>query len=315
MSAALPRPDPAQPGASQPDQQIVVGGRQLLARIKALPSVVSASVASDIPLDGGGNAIFYSAEGQSIADAQTRPRAYIHRVSPDFFATLQAKFTAGRTFTEQEMGGRAGVAIVTENLARRFWPGQDPIGKRFKGGAANSDSPWWTIVGVVGDMKYRGVPNNPTADPDVFLPFSERQRNIAILVRTSLDPKDLSGAVRAAIREVDPAIPVYNIATMSERVSRSIARSRFAGWAMTLFAALALALASIGLYGVMAYNVSRRTRELGVRIAVGASPHRVVGIVLGRGIGLAGVGLAIGMLGALGLARLLGTMLYGVRSR
>lgn len=313
LIAALPRGGaPIAQSSSQADALTVVSGRQLLQRLRALPSVTSASVASDVPLGADSSAIFYSPEGQAITDAQTRPRAYIHRVSPEFFATLGAPLPAGRTFTETEMDGRASVVIVTDNLVKRFWPGQDPIGKRIKSGGSDSKAPWWNIIGVVHEMKYRGLPANPTADPDIFLPFSDRQRNVAILIRSLLDPSKLTGAVRAAVREVDPSIPVYEIATMDDRVRRGIERSRFASWMMAVFAALALTLSAIGLYGLLAYTVRRRTRELGIRMAIGASPGEVAGMVVRRGMILVALGIGIGIACALGLTRVLETLLFGI---
>jgi putative ABC transport system permease protein len=315
LTAALPRATAAQPqpaAAATPDTGAVVTGRQLLERLRALPAVVSASVASDIPLSGGASAIFYSAEGQSITDAQTRPRAYVHRITPEFFATVGAQMLSGRSFSETEMEGRANVVVVTDNLTKRFWQGQDPIGKRIKAGDSASKNPWWTIIGVVREMKYRGLPENPTADPDVFLPFSDRQREVAILIRSSRDPSGLAAATRAAAREVDPSITIYEIATMSELVGRAIERARFAGWMMTIFAVLALTLASVGLYGVMAYTVRRQTREIGVRIALGASAGDVVGMVIRKGMALVSVGMGVGLAAALALTRLLHTLLYEV---
>jgi predicted permease len=315
LTAALPRasaPPPQPAAAATSDTGAVGAGRQLLERLRALPAVVSASVASDIPLGPGGSAIFYSAEGQSITDAQTRPRAYVHRITPEFFATIGAQMLSGRSFSETEMEGRANVVVVTDNLAKRFWQGQDPIGKRIKAGDSASKNPWWTIIGVTREMKYRGLPENPTADPDVFLPFSDRQREVAILIRSSQDPSGLAAAARAAAREVDPSITIYEIATMSERVGRAIERARFAGWMMTIFASLALTLASVGLYGVMAYTVRRQTREIGVRIALGASAGDVVGMVIQKGMALVSVGMGVGLAVALALTRLLNTLLFEV---
>src|SRR5205823_6256151 len=148
--------------------------REIVRKIGELPSVESVATGSDVPL-GGGNAIFFAAEGQPRLTAQNRPRAYIHRVSPNFFQTLRIRMVAGRTFTGEEMQGTGNAVIVSENVVKRFWPGQDPIGKRIKQGFADEPDPWWTVVGVVNEMKYRGLPNNPTADPDVFLPMSDRQ--------------------------------------------------------------------------------------------------------------------------------------------
>jgi putative ABC transport system permease protein len=313
LTAALPRSAPPQsPTVAMADPSAVVTGRQLLERLRALPAVVSASVASDIPLGAGSSAIFYSAEGQSITDAQTRPRAYVHRITPEFFATVGAQMLNGRSFSETETEGRANVVVVTDNLTKRFWQGQDPIGKRIKAGDSASKNPWWTIIGVVREMKYRGLPENPTADPDVFLPFSDRQREVAILIRSSQDPSGLAAAARAAAREVDPSITIYEIATMSDRVGRAIERARFAGWMMTIFAGLALTLASVGLYGVMAYTVRRQTREIGVRIALGASAGDVVGMVIRKGMALVSVGMGVGLAAALALTRLLHTLLFEV---
>src|SRR6185312_16157982 len=145
----------------------------------------------------------FTAEGQPPVTAQNFPRAYVHRATQNFFHTMRIRFVAGRTFTEPEMQGDRNVVIASESVARRFWPGQDPIGKRIKQGGPNSKSPWQTIVGVVPELKYRGLPENATADPDLFWPMSERQRNFALFVRTPLDPASLAGAVRRTVRETD----------------------------------------------------------------------------------------------------------------
>jgi putative ABC transport system permease protein len=336
LSVALPQlppsqseAQPTQPAAQQPvlpgqagqpkaqvqtglEARTIITGRQILQRIRAIPSVVSASVSSDIPLGGTYTAIFYGAEGQPMSEAETRPRAYIHWVTPEFFQAAGAPVLAGRTFTETEIESHADVVVVTQNLTKRFWAGQDPIGKRIKRGDPDSKSPWLTIIGTVGEMKYRGLPDNPTADPDIFLPFSDRIRNVAILIRSSATPSSLGDAARTAIHEISPSIPTYEVSTMSERVGQAIERSRFASWMMTVFAGLALVLASIGLYGVMSYSVRLRTRELGVRIAIGARPSTVAGAVVRDGMLLVVIGIAIGIAAALGLTRLLNTLLFGV---
>jgi len=199
-------------------------------------------------------------------------------------------------------------------VVQRFWPGQDPIGKRIKDGGPESKSPWSTIVGVVSEMKYRGLPNNPTADPDVFVPFSERGRNFTLLVRTALDPSSLTSSVRKVLHDADRTAVVYNVATMQELIGDETARSRFTGWLMAIFAGAALLLAMIGIYGVMAYSVSRRTQEIGIRVALGADRQDVLKLVVGRGMGLIGIGLALGAAAAPALTRMIGSLLYGVRS-
>ncbi len=293
------------------DARAVVSARDVLGAVSRVPGVEAASVGSDVPL-AGGNAIFYTAEGQPPVDATNMPRAYLHRVSPGFFHTLRIRFIAGRTFSDAEMQADLGAVIVSETVAKRFWPGQDPIGKRIKGGGPGSRSPWMNIVGVVNEMKYRGLPENPTADPDVFLPFSERQRGFALLVRTPLNPASLASAVRGAVRHADPTAVLYNISTMDERIARETARSRFTGWLMAIFAGVALLLAVIGIYGVMSYAVSRRRQEIGLRVALGASRSDVLSLVLNQGMMLIALGLAIGIAAAIALTRLLRTLLYGV---
>jgi predicted permease len=292
---------------------VAVTAGEVLRRVAQIPSVDAVALATDVPL-GGSNAILYTAEGQPPVTAQNVPRAYVHRASPGFFKALRIPILAGRTFTETEMQGSGDVAVVSESVVKRFWPGQDPIGKRIKGGGAASKAPWVTIVGVVNDMKYRGLPSNPTADPDLFFPLSERQRQFSLLLRTPLDPSSLAPSVRKVLHDADPATVVFNISTLQEFMARETARSRFTGWLMGIFAGCALLLAMIGIYGVMSYAVTRRTQEIGVRMALGAARSDVLKLVVGRGMALIGLGLALGAAAALGLTRLIGSLLYGVTS-
>jgi putative ABC transport system permease protein len=284
---------------------------ELLRRVSQLPSVQAASISTDVPL-GGDSAVFYTAEGQPAMNAQTMPRAYFHRVSPDFFKTLRTPFIVGRAFTEDEVHHNADVVIVTESLVKRFWSGRHPIGKRIKVGRLNSPRPWLTIVGVVHDLKYRRWPHNPTADPDLFQVFDERSRDFSVLVRTSLDPSAMALAVRNTLRQIEPSILIYDSATMEEFIAHETAGPRFTGWLMAIFAGIALTLAVIGIYGVVSYSVSRRTREIGVRIALGANRPQVLRMVVGSGMGLVLIGLLLGTGAALALTRLIGTLLYGV---
>ena len=299
------------PASAQPDAGLVVTADEILRRVSQLPSVQSASIATDVPL-GGESAVFYTAEGQPAMNAQTIPRAYFHRVSPDFFKTLRTSFLVGRAFTEDEVHHNADAVIVTESLVKRFWSGSDPIGKRIKVGGLSSPRPWLTIVGVVHDLKYRGLPDNPTADPDLFLVFNERSRDFSVLVRTSLDPSAIAPAVRTTLRQAEPSILIYDSASMEELIGHETARPRFTGWLMAIFAGIALTLAVIGIYGVVSYSVSRRAREIGVRIALGADRPQVLRMIVGSGMGLVVVGPLLGTGAALALTRLIGTLLYGV---
>jgi hypothetical protein len=148
----------------------------------------------------------------SEVTAQNRPRAFVHRVTPDFFSTLRIPLLAGRTFAPNEIVPDTPAVIVTERLVRRFWPGQDPLGKRLKLGDLQSEGPWRQVIGVIPDVKYRGLPENPTADADLFFPMLATVRQVAIVVRTSLPPSSVAGPLRAAVQELNPAIPVYNAA-------------------------------------------------------------------------------------------------------
>ncbi len=286
--------------------------RELQDRLARIPSVESVSLGSDVPLDGNG-ATFYSAEGQPPVTAQNRPRAYPHRVSPDFFRTLRIPLLAGRPFTEGEVHDAANVVIVSESLAKRFWPGADPIGKRIKMGSLESKAPWMTIVGVVNELKYRGLPNNPTPDPDLFVPLSGAVRSPAVLLRTTLPPASIVPAVRKALHDADATTVVYNLQTLEELMARETAMSRFTGWLMGIFAASALLLAMIGIYGVMSYSVAQRTSEIGIRMALGADRRHVLGMIAGNGMLLIAGGLALGAAAAVPLARLIDNLLYNVK--
>jgi predicted permease len=310
--ANVPPPAPTLPGAAAPPAQPVILGRALLDRVRTVPGVSAVALGTDLPLDGGGGAVFYAAEGMPPVNAQNVPRAYFHRVSPEFFATLRIPIVAGRSFEESELTATSPALIVSERVIKRFWPGQDPIGKRVKFGQLTSQNPWLTIVGVVGEVKYRGLPDNPTADPDVYLPFADRNAQISLAVRTSVPPSTLVAPIRALIRSVDPSIPVYATASMDELIASQTSQSRFTMWLMGVFAAIALALAVIGIYGVMSYLVSQRTREIGIRLALGARGADILRLVVGNGVRLIAIGIGIGVAAAVALQRLVSTLLFGV---
>ena len=195
------------------------------------------------------------------------------------------------------MQGKGDAVIVSENVVKRFWPGQNPIGKRIKQGAADGQNPWWTIVGVVNEMKYRGLPNNPTADPDVFLP----DVRTAAAVRGGAADAARPGVARSggaeSVHQADASAVVFGALTMENLISRQTANSRFTGWLMGIFAGAALLLAMIGIYGVMSYAVARRRQEIGIRVALGAARGDVLRMVVGRGMGLIGAGLVLGASG------------------
>jgi predicted permease len=311
FSASVPRqPGPAPGPATQPPP-FVASGRDILERVRAVPGVISASLTSDLPLSGGGAAVFYSAEGDTAADARTMPRAYVHWVTPDFFATLGIPMAAGRTFDGSELAVDSRVVIVSRGVVRRFWPDEDPIGKRITLGRPGSQNPWLTIVGVVGDVKYRGLPENPTSDPDLYFPAVDRSPQ-GVIVRAGVDAETLGPLVRAAARSAHPSIVVFGLSTLGRLVDAQTAASRFTTWVLGLFAAAALVLSMVGIYGVMSYLIAQRTREFGIRLALGATRSEILRVVLRQGARLIAVGAALGIVATAALSRLLGSLLYQV---
>jgi putative ABC transport system permease protein len=304
----------AGPGAAVPleAQSTNLAALAVLDRVRAVPGVVSAAAGSDIPLGGDGSALFYAAQGQPPMTAVNVPRAYRHRVTPGFIETLGLKRIAGQDFVDADMQPDSRRIIVSEAVIQRFWPGERGIGRQLKVGRADDEAPWLTIAGVVGESKYRGLLNNWTADPDIYFPFVPRVRNFSLLVRTSVPPDSLIGAVRQAVRTLEPGATFSNVSSMTDRVREQMASPRFVSWLVGVFAGLALLLAAIGIYGVLAQTVARRTPEIGLRMALGATRADILRLVLGQGLWLIGLGLAAGIGGALVLMRLIQTLLFGV---
>jgi hypothetical protein len=232
-------------------------------------------------------------------------------VSPSFFETLQVRVTRGRSFEEADATTASTAVIVSENVVKRFWPGADPIGKRLKLGTPTSSNPWLTIVGTVAETRYRALPNNPTADPDLYLPALDRSPQ-ALLIRTAVDPASVTQAVREAVRRGQPSVVVFGETTLQALVDAQSSPSKFTTWILGLFATAALLLSVVGIYGVMSYLVAQRSHEFGIRIALGASRGDVVGAVLRPGIVLIGVGTVVGVAITAGLYRLFSSLLYGV---
>lgn len=278
--------------------------------LERLPGVRSVALSSTIPLTGG-PAVFYAAEGQSTMDATNAPRAYFHFITPGFLRTMEIPLLGGRDFTLNE---RPESVIVTKRVTNRFWPGQDPIGKRMRMGRNNPNNPWLNIIGVVGDSKTRGLPENPTQDPDVYFPLAADSRTVGVLLRTEVEPGSLIAAVRSEIRQLDKLALVGDVATMEERIRPRTARARFLSGLSGVFSATALVLVLVGIYGAMSYMLAQRTREIGIRIAVGARRADIFRIVLGPAFVLIAVGLAVGLVGGFFVGRGIAGLLFGVRA-
>jgi predicted permease len=252
-----------------------------------------------------GNAGRFNVPGSPLIHPDSLPAGQLRWVSPDYFRTMRIPIRAGRAFDERDLN--QAVVIINETMARRFWPGRDPVGVRFITGPWGPNPTWSTIVGVSGDVKQFGLDSEPSLD--LYYPALDP---LSIVVHTAGDPKSLIAPVRAAIQSADPDIPVSEIRTMDEAVEESAAAQRWAMSLLAAFAVLAMSLALVGIYGVVSWSVTQRTREIGIRVTLGASPKSIVGEVLGRGIRLSAIGLGIGLICAYLLRRSLASLVFDV---
>jgi predicted permease len=279
-------------------------------RLKTLPGVTDVSAVSSLPISGGDGTGEISVEGRVNAPGEV-PGATFQRALPNYFRMMGIALIGGREFDQRDDGKRSQVTIINESMARRFWPNEDPIGKRIKIGPP-SNNPWLTIVGVVKDVRQKGLDAN--IGFATYEPLGQRPRTtLQLAVRSSGDPAAVTASVRAELRRLEPALLIDQVQTMTQRIGESVAPRRLNLVLFGLFAALALALASVGLYGVVAYSAGQRTQEFGIRMALGAEPRDVLRLVLGQGLRLAVIGVAIGIVAALVLTRLLTTLLFGIQ--
>jgi putative ABC transport system permease protein len=294
----------------------------LLARVRALPGVNAVGAVYQRPLEHAGIGMDATIllEGQrtelQFRDWEQNPLVNLESVTPDYFRAIGLAVVRGRAFTEADTDRAPRVAIISEKLARRLWPGQDPIGKRLLPPGASPDQQgrprWATVVGMVHDARYRGLTDLRF---DLYLPYLQIPGTLVkhLMVRTSGDPLSLVPSIRSEARHLDPSTLVEKVATMEDLVERATAPWRFSAWTLGLLSLLALALASLGVYAAISQSVVERTREIGVRVAVGALPREIVGLILREGLGLTLAGIAMGLAVALGVGRMLTAILYEVR--
>jgi putative ABC transport system permease protein len=291
---------------------------QVIPAVSAVPGVRGVGATSVMPFGGGWSTAGFEIEGYQTPPKQPGPWGDIRIVSPSYFATLGIPLRRGRLLDEQDRSGSPEVAVIDDEFVRRYWPHDDPIGKRFTfgppaGATDTSSREWVTVVGVVGHTKQEGLDAENRLQ--LYLPYRQAgQPFLTFAVRTAGPPEQYVNPVRRAVQSVDPEQPLSNVRSMDELISRSVGQRRLSMMLLSLFSGLALVLASVGIYGLMSYSVAQRSRELGVRIALGADRLDVLRLVLRQGMSLALTGIVIGVGAAFALSRVIESQLFGVRA-
>ena len=265
---------------------------------------------SDIPLGSNANA------GPMFVDGVTPDpvRSYRHRVTPDYFATLGIPLLRGRAFTAADRDSAQDVAVVSAATARRFWPGVDPVGRRFRFGDATGSEV--TVVGVVETARFRDLTTDltaPSSEPDIFFSFAQlSDADLSLVVRTSGDVATVMAGVQREVNAIDPGLPLYRVTRMSDLLARQTASARFGSTVLGSFSAVAMLLAAIGIYGVLAFVISLSRGEIAIRLALGATRGRVVGLIVRQGMTLVAFGIAVGLVVAYYATAVLSTQMFGV---
>jgi putative ABC transport system permease protein len=287
---------------------------QAVERVSSLPGVEAAGVTTDIPLFGG-NSTGFNVEGHPPYAPGQRPLVEYRSISPGYFRAMGITLLKGRTFSEQDRGDAPGVVIINETLARRYFPDGDPIGKRL---GFSGPTDWREVIGVARDTRNYGLEEE--VKPEAYMPYTQSApgylegsiSGMILVVRTASDPQSMAAAVKREVQGLDKNQPIYNIKTMEQHLAESIAPRRFSMLLLMLFAAVAVLLAAVGLYGVMSYMVTQRTHEIGLRMALGAQARDILRLAVRQGLVLILIGIGVGLVGALALTRVMAGLLYGV---
>jgi len=284
---------------------------EVLRRARSVPGVELAAVTDSLPPDRQGDADTFAIDGQTLPSGEMNPIISAPTVGPDYFRGLGIPLVKGRYFTEHDRSDSAAVAIVSEGFVRRFFPGQEAVGKRIKQSGPGYGDKWMEIVGVVGNVKYLGLTID--TDPAYYMPFAQSYGpRIYLVVRSSGDTTNQGAALRREIQSIDPGVTLAQIGTMEQALNLSVSQPRFDTMLLVLFAGIAMLLAAVGIYGLIAYSVAQRTHEIGLRMALGAAQGDVMQMVVRQAVSLAAIGIVIGLGGAFALTRLLKALLFGV---
>ena len=282
---------------------------QVVERVKGLPGVEAVGGTTILPLGSDMSSGEFAVEGRTLAPGE-KNRADLRIVTADYFRLMGIRLAGGRTFDERDKYEAEPVVIINETMARTYWPGEDPIGKRIKT-PPGPESPWTTVVGVVGDVRFGGLAEEPR--PEMYFHYSQdRIPFLNLVVKTKGDAAAAAASVRNEIWAVDKDLPLAPVTTLEQLLSSSLSARRFNMTLLGIFSALALTLAAVGIYGVMAYTVAQRTHEIGIRMALGARPRDVLRLVIGHGMALTLAGVGLGLVAALAATRVMSSMLFGV---
>jgi predicted permease len=305
LTAQVPLPQPAY---AQAERQLTFYA-QLLERVRALPGVEAAGAAFPLPFTGSGGATEVRREEDTDSAANT-PRVSLNWATPGFFEAIGQPILSGRGFDESDREGSLRTVIINRTLARLLWPDSDPMGKRLRVGGG-PDADYATVVGVVGDVRRRGLHLPP--GPEAYLPLAQNAMPfMSLVLRVRGNPERIAPALRAETATLDPGLPLGDVSTVDQLIANSVADRRLRTVLLGSFAGLALLLAVVGVYGVLSYSVAQRSRELGIRMALGGTASGIIGLVLRDTAGMVVAGVVIGLLGALAVSRVLENLLYGV---